>query len=257
MNIVVIIHQVPDTEAVIKPDSNDKSRINEEEIKFILNPYDEYAVEEAIVQADKHDLETVAVCIGPQRAETAIRSALAMGINRAILINDEAAVEADSVTRGTIIAAALKDMDVKMILTGRETIDRNDDSLASVLAEKMGLPHINYATKIEMEGDKVKTDRDIEGGSLEIESTLPAIISCQKGLNDPRYPSLIAIKRAKKKEVKTVTLADLGLEATAPKTVTVNLRDLPPRAEGIKVSGEPAEVVAQCITWMSDKAKII
>jgi len=129
--------------------------------------------------------------------------------------------------------------------------------MAAVLAENLDFPHVNYASKIKVEEDSVTVSRDIEGGSLEINSSFPVVISCQKGLNDPRYPNLIAIKRAKKKEMKEVTLADLGIEIKEPKTKIVNLRTLPPRAEGIKVSGEPEDVVSQCVDWMSNSAKII
>ncbi|MCK5076239.1 MAG: electron transfer flavoprotein subunit beta/FixA family protein [Calditrichia bacterium] len=257
MSVIVVISQVPDTEAVIKPDSANSAKINEDEIKFVLNPYDEYAVEEALVIADNLDMETIAVCIGPSRAETAIRSALAMGINSAIFISDEEAVNADSVSRGKIIAAAVKDLNAKIILTGKETIDWNDDSMAAILAEELDFPHVTYASKIEIENDTITVSRDIEGGSLEINSSFPVVISCQKGLNDPRYPNLIAIKRSKKKEIKAINLTDLGIELNEPKTKIVNLKTLPPRAEGIKVSGEPEEVVSQCVDWMSNNAKII
>jgi len=256
-NVVVMLNHVPDTEAVIKIDGSDTSKIDTEDLKFILNPYDEYAVEEAIEMADELDGESIAICIGDDEAKTTIRYALAMGIDRAVLINEPNAIELDPVSRGKVIAAAIKDLDAKVILTGRETIDLNDDSIATVIAGAMDLPQINYVSKIDFDGDTLKVVRDIEGGNLEINTSFPVILSCQKGLNDPRYPSLIKIKRAKKKEIKEVTLSDLGIDFSSPKVKIIKLNMPPARAQGIKVSGDASETSAKCVSWLSDTAKII
>jgi len=256
-NVAVILNHVPDTEAVIKIDGSDGSKINSEDLKFILNPYDEYAVEEAIEMADELDGESIAICIGDNDAETTIRYALAMGIDRAVLINEPKAIEIDPVNRGKVVAAAIKDLDAKVILTGRETIDLNEDSMATVIAGAMDLPQINYVSKIDFDGDTLKVVRDIEGGSLEVNSSFPVVLSAQKGLNDPRYPSLIKIKRAKKKEIKEVTIADLGVDFSSPKVKVVKLNMPPARAQGIMVNGDAAEVSGKCVSWLSDTAKII
>jgi electron transfer flavoprotein beta subunit len=256
MNVAVILKQVPDTEAVIRVDPANPNAIVEDEIKFVLNPYDEFAVEEALTIAEKTDGETIGVCIGPERAETAIRTALAMGLTRAILISDPEAVAADVVTQGKVLAAALRDADVSMILAGREVIDTQEDALAPSVAEALGYPHILNAGKIQIDQDRVTVQRDIEGASLTIEAMLPAVVSCQKGLNDPRYPTLIAIKRSKMKEIKQMSLAELGVDASAKSTV-VGLRMPPPRAPGVVAEGEPEEVVAQCVKWLADEAKLV
>jgi electron transfer flavoprotein beta subunit len=256
MNVAVILKQVPDTEAVIKVDPINPAAIVEEDIKFVLNPYDEFAVEEALTIAEETGGEAVGVCIGPERSETALRTALAMGLSRAILIPDPEAVMADVVTQGKILAAALRDSDVSLILAGREVIDTQEDALAPSVAEALGYPHVLNAAKIELDQDHVTVLRDIEGGSLRIEAELPAVISCQKGLNDPRYPTLIAIKRSKMKEIKQVNLAELGIDASAKSTV-VALRMPPPRPPGVLVKGEPQEVVAQCLKWLAEEAKLI
>lgn len=260
MNIAVILKQVPDTEAVVRPDPSNPGAILEEDIKFILNTYDEYAVEEALKITEKSGGEVIGVCIGPQRAESAIRSALAMGAHRAVLISEPEAVKADVITQGKILAAAIKGMNASLILCGREAIDTQDDSTAAIVGHCLNIPHVLAASKIDINGDKANVLRDVEGKTLEIEISLPAVISCQKGLNDPRYPTLIAIKRSQKKEIAKVTLAELGIQmgpATQAKCRIVALRMPPPRSEGVKVEGEPEEVVAKCIGWLSNEAKIL
>ena len=256
MNVAVILKQVPDTEAVIKVDPMNPAAIVEEDIKFVLNPYDEFAVEEALTIAEQTAGETLGACIGPERAETALRTALAMGLSRAILISDPDAITADVVTQGKILAAALRDSDVSLILSGREVIDTQEDGLAPSVGEALGYPHVLNAGRIEIADDRVTVLRDIEGGSLRIEAELPAVVSCQKGLNDPRYPTLIAIKRSKMKEIKRMNLAELGVDAS-PKSALIALRTPPPRPPGVLVEGEPEEGVAQCLKWMAEEAKLV
>lgn len=257
MNIAVILQQVPDTEAVVKPHPASPGAIIEEGVKFILNPYDEYAVEEALRITEKDGGEVVGVCIGPARSETAIRMAMAMGMARAVLISDAPAVEADIVTQGGILAAVIKGLSARLVLCGREMIDTQNDAAAALAAHRLGIPHVLAASKINIAGDSATVIRDIEGGSLEIETTLPAVISCQKGLNEPRYPTLIAIKRAKNKEIKKMTLAELGLTAAAPKSRITALRPPQARAAGVKITGSPEEVAGKCLAWLSETAKVI
>lgn len=257
MNVAVILQQVPDTEAVVKPNSASPGAIMEEGVKFILNPYDEYAVEEALRITEKDGGEVVGVCIGPQRCETAIRMAMAMGMARAVLISDAPAVEADIVTQGGILAAAIKGLSARLILCGREMIDTQNDAAAAVVAHRLGIPHVLAASRIEISGDKALVVRNIEGGSLEMETALPAAISCQKGLNEPRYPTLIAIKRAKNKEIKKMTLSELGIAAAPPKSRVTALRPPQARPSGVKVAGSPEEVSGKCLVWLSETAKVI
>ncbi len=257
MNVAVILKRVPDTEATIVVDRSLPTTIVEDEVKFVLNPYDEYAIEEALTIAAEGDGETIGVCIGPEQAETVIRSGLAMGLNRAVLISDPEAVDADIITQCKILAAAIKDLDVSLVLCGREFIDTQDDAMAAAVAQNLDMPHVLNAGKIDLKDDRVTVIRDIEGGALEIEALLPAVISCQKGLNDPRYPTLIAIKRSKRKEIKKVTLSDLGIEIGAPKSRVVALKSPPPRAQGVTATGDPEDVVSQCLTWLADEAKLV
>ncbi|OGR60954.1 MAG: hypothetical protein A2X36_09445 [Elusimicrobia bacterium GWA2_69_24] len=257
MDIAVILRQVPDTEAVLKADPARPGSILETDVKFILNPYDEYAVEEALRITEASGGAAVGFCIGPERSETALLSALAMGLERAVWITEAAAVEADVVTQGRILAAAIKSFNPSLILCGREMIDTAEDALAAVVAQSLDLPHVLNAAKITISGDKAVVHREVEGAALEIETRLPAAISCCKGLNEPRYPTLIAMKRAKHKELKKISLAELGIPAGPAKSRVTELRSPPPRPKGVRVEGEPAQVAARSREWLADVAKVI
>jgi electron transfer flavoprotein beta subunit len=257
MNIVTILKQVPDTEAQVQPDPNQPDKISSHDIKYILNPYDEFAVEEALAISETSDAEVIGVCIGSQDSETAIRTALAMGVDRAILISDPQAVNADIVTMGQILAEAIKPLDASLIFCGREWIDTQDDALAAIVAEYLGIPHVSNVGALSVDPDGITATREMDGGSLEITSSIPAVISCSKDLNEPRYPTLIKIKRAKNKEIKPVTLAELNLQIDSPRSRVKHLLPPPERAAGKKVSGNPETVAAEAAAWLSEEAKII
>ena len=257
MDIAVVIRQVPDTEAVLAPDPARPGAIVEAGVKFVLNPYDEYAVEEAVRIVEKAGGRAVGFCIGPERAEGALRSALAMGLESAVLICEPAAVAADIVGQGRILAAAIKPLKPALVLCGREFIDTAEDALAAVLAQFLDLPHVLNASKLELSADKAVVQRESEGSTLEIEAALPAVVSAAKGLNEPRYPTLMAIKRSKAKEVKRMTLAELGLAPAAPRSRVTALTAPPPRAKGVRVEGDAAAAAAQGLEWLSKTAKVV
>jgi len=259
MDIAVILRQVPDTEAAVKPDPARPGAILETDIKFILNPYDEYAVEEALRITQKLGGSAVGFCVGPERSEAALRTALAMGLERAVWVCEPAAWQADLVTQGRILAAAIKGggFAPSLILCGREMIDTQEDAMAAAVAQALDIPHVLGAAKIELSGDKAVVSREVEGATLEIEATLPAAVSCSKGLNEPRYPTLIAIKRSKNKEIKKATLAELGVAPGPSQSKVLALKSPPPRAKGVRAEGEPAEVTAQGMDWLANTAKVI
>jgi electron transfer flavoprotein beta subunit len=258
MDIAVILRQVPDTEAAVAPDPARPGAILETGVKFVLNPYDEYAVEEAvrIVEAAGGG-SAVGFCIGPERAEGALRSALAMGLERAVFISEPAAVEADVVGQGRILAAAIKALGPSLILCGREFIDTAEDAMAAVVAQFLDLPHVLNASKVVLSADKVTVQREVEGSVIEIEAALPAVVSACKGLNEPRYPTLMAIKRSKGKEIKRLSLSELGLAAAPARSRVTALVVPPPRAKGVRVEGSPAAAAAQGLDWLSKTAKVI
>jgi electron transfer flavoprotein beta subunit len=226
-------------------------------VDCILNPYDEYAVEEALRITEKSGGEAVGFCIGPERSEAAIRTALAMGLSRAVWIAEPAAAEADVITQSRILAAAIKGFSPSLILCGREVIDTQEDALAAATAQFLDIPHVLNASKITISDDKATVLREAEGASLEIEARLPAAISCCKGLNEPRYPTLIAIKRARAKEIKRVSLAELGLQLGPSKSRVAALLAQPPRPKGVRVEGEPAVVAGKGMEWLAGTAKVI
>jgi electron transfer flavoprotein beta subunit len=215
VKIVVCLKQVPDTETKIevKPDG---SGIVEEGIKYIMNPYDEFAVEEALRIREKFAQgEVIIVSLGPPRAQEAIRTALAMGADRAVHLWDDGFTGSDSFVGAKIMARALKDLSFDLILAGKQAVDDDCSQIPQILGELLDIPQVTVVEKLEISEDRKKAlaYRRIEGGAREVvEVELPAIISCEKGLNEPRYASLTGIMTAKKKELKTLCLSELGLD---------------------------------------------
>lgn len=257
MDIAVIVKQTPDTEARITPDASNPTRITSDGVNFILNPYDEFAIEEALKITEATGGDVVCVSIGPESSESALRTALAMGATRAILITNQEAVDADIVTQGKLLAAAIKPFHPDLILCGREWIDLQEDAVAAIVGEFLDLPHVMNASKITLSGNQVTVTREVEGASLEISSPVPAVISCQKGLNEPRYPTLIAIRKSKTKELKMISASELGFSSIATGSRVTHLQQPPPRAQGKIATGDPNLLVAQSIKWLADEANII
>ena len=201
MNIVACVKQVPDTEAQIKV-KPDGSGIEEGGIKWVMNPYDEFAVEEALKLKEKSGGEVTVVSVGPARAMETIRTALAMGADKGIHISDPTLDGADGYTTAAALAAAIKGIPHDIIFCGQRAIDDDSAQVGAILAELLGIPQVTVVTKFELTDGAVKVIRPIEGAQLLIGCPLPALVTAQKGLNEPRYPTLIAIKRAKNKEIK-------------------------------------------------------
>lgn len=264
VNIIVCLKQVPDTESQIKIGSDGKS-IMTDDIKWVMNPYDEFGVEEALRLKEKHGGEVTVVGLGPKRVTESIRTALAMGVDKGILISDEALDGSDSLANAKAIAAAVKDLDYDLIFTGQRGVDDDLGFVGATIAELLGIPQLSLIVKVEMaeDGKSVKVDRPIEGETLIIESTLPALITAQKGLNEPRYASLPGIMKAKKKPLEEKTLADLGLDSAefgegARKLKILELTPPPKRAAGKIVEGEtPQEKAAELAKLLHEEAKVI
>ncbi|MBW2653172.1 MAG: electron transfer flavoprotein subunit beta/FixA family protein [Deltaproteobacteria bacterium] len=216
MNSIVCMKQVPDTEAQIrvKPDG---SGIVDSDIKFVMNPYDEYGVEEALLLKEKFGGTVTIVCLGPERAVEAIRTGLAMGVGKAVHLDDPTFEGGDAFSTAKALAAAIKGMEYDLIFCGKQAIDDDLAQVGPALAEMLGIPQIVVVTKVEVseDGKKAKVNRQIIGGEEIIEVPLPAVLTAQKGLNEPRYASLPGIMKAKKKEIKSVKIADLGLDPNA------------------------------------------
>jgi electron transfer flavoprotein beta subunit len=264
MEIVVCMKQVPDTETKIKVNPEGTGIITEG-IKYVMNPYDEYAVEEALRIREKQGGTVTILCLGPDRATEAIRTALAMGADEANHLNDPAFEGTDSFTTAKILAKALGGMKYDLILTGKQAMDYDASQVFSCLAELLDLPYVSVVVGLEIsaDGKSATAKRETEGGMEEIiEVPLPAVIAAQKGLNEPRYASLPGIMKAKKKEIKKIDLAALGMDAAevgekGSKLKTKNFRLPPERQAGKKLEGEPAETAVQLAKLLRDEAKLI
>jgi len=264
VNIIVCLRQVPDTEAQIKVAPDAKSIVTDD-IKWVMNPYDEYGVEEALKLKEKFGGEVTVVGAGPKRVTESIRTALAMGADKGILISDDAFEGSDSLATAKALAAAIKDLEYDLIFTGQRGVDDDMGVVGAALAEFLGIPQISLAVKVEVaeDGKSIKVNRPVEGQVLVIEASLPALITAQKGLNEPRYASLPGIMKAKKKPLDEKTLADLGLDASefgeaGSKVKILEMTPPPAREAGKIVEGEtPQEKAAELARLLHEEAKII
>ncbi|MBE9572427.1 MAG: electron transfer flavoprotein subunit beta/FixA family protein [Proteobacteria bacterium] len=264
MNIIVCLKQVPDTETQIKVGSDGKS-IATDDIKWVMNPYDEHGVEEALRIKEKFGGEVTVVGLGPKRVTESIRTALAMGADKGMLISDEALEGSDSLAVAKALAAAIKELDYDLIFSGQRGVDDDMGVVGANIAELLDIPQLSVIDKVEVaeDGKSVKVNRPIEGSTLVIESPLPALITTQKGLNEPRYASLPGIMKAKKKPFDEKTLSDLGLDAAefgegARKVKVLEITPPPAREAGKIVEGEtPQEKAAGLAKLLHDEAKVI
>ncbi|MBW1977584.1 MAG: electron transfer flavoprotein subunit beta/FixA family protein [Deltaproteobacteria bacterium] len=256
--------QVPDTETQIRI-APDGQSIVKDDIKWVMNPYDEFGVEEALRIKEKFGGEVTIVSLGPKRVTESIRTALAMGADKGVLINDPSAEDSDALATARALAAVIKDMEYDLIFTGQRGVDDDMGLVGASVAEILGIPQLSVITKVEVseDGTSVKVERPVEGQTLTIESPLPALITAQKGLNEPRYASLPGIMKAKKKPLEEKTLADLGLDASqfgkeARKLKVLELTPPPQRQAGKIIDGEtPEEKAAELARVLHEEAKVI
>ena len=256
MNIIACVKQVPDTETLIKV-KPDGSGIDETGIKWVMNPYDEFGVEESLKLKEKFGGDVTIVSVGPARALETIRTALAMGADKGIHINDPALEGADAYSIAAALAAAIKGIPHDIIFCGQRAIDDDAGQVGSVLAELLGIPQVTFVTKLDVEGAAIKVVRPIEGAQLLIQSSLPCVVTAQKGLNEPRYASLPGIMKAKKKPVDVKDAAGLGI-TVAPKAKVAKTLPPPARPPGKIICGEePAEKARELAKLLREEAKVI
>ncbi|PFP29230.1 electron transfer flavoprotein subunit beta [Bacillus sp. AFS073361] len=208
MNIVVILKQTFDTEEKIIIENGEVVNDN---AQLIINPYDEYAVEEAVKLKDLHGGEVTVITLGRSEAESALRTALAMGADNAVLIENEDDLSLDEQGVAKILAAAIKERDFDIILGGNMSVDNGASQVGPRIAEELGIAHVATITKLEIKDSFVKVERDVEGDLEIIESALPILVTAQQGLNEPRYPSLPGIMKAKKKTLERLDIEDLDI----------------------------------------------
>jgi electron transfer flavoprotein beta subunit len=260
MKIVVAVKQVPDTATQVKISGGDPKAIDTAGITWIVSPYDEFAVEEALrIKEKRGQGEVVAVSLGPDRVKEALRSALAMGCDRAVHVNDPALANADTLLTAQALAAVIKQEQPALVICGRQAIDDDMGAVAAQIAELLGWPAASWIMEEAVDGDgkTIRIGRQVEGGLEIFELPLPAVVSAQKGLNEPRYPTLKGIMGAKKKEIKDVKAADLGITAGAPQLAVKNLEALPPRPPGRVIAGEVKDAVKELVRALREEAKAI
>lgn len=254
MNILAIIKQTFDTEEKI---SIQNGQINENGVEFIINPYDEYAIEEAVKLKEEKGGEVTVLTVGPSRAESALRTALAMGADKAIIVEDDS-VLGDEFTISKVLGAVIKNRSFDLILGGNMSIDNGAGQVGPRLAEEIGIPYVTTITKLDIQGSKATVVRDVEGNSEVIELPLPFLATAQQGLNEPRYPSLPGIMKAKKKPIERLTAADLEMDLNDIKEKTVIVDQyLPPKKEAGRVlSGDLDGQVEELVQLLRNEVKV-
>jgi electron transfer flavoprotein beta subunit len=258
MKIVVCVKQVPDTESRIKI-SADSRGITENELNWVVSPYDEFAIEEALRIKEAKGGEVVLVSVGPDRAQSALRNGLAMGADSAIHLKDPLFDALDVHGTAWALAAAIKPLGPDLILTGQQGVGTDNAQVPGLLAEILDLPQVTMAVKVEIGDGKATVKREIEGATETWETTLPAVISAQKGLNEPRYASLKGIMAAKKKPIQVTDAATAGLKADdlKPKTRVVSM-ELPAARSAVKmIEGDADTQVKELLRLLHDEAKVL
>jgi electron transfer flavoprotein beta subunit len=257
MNIYVCIKQVPDTETKIKL-TGDNSWIDTTGVKWIMSPYDEFAVEEALRLKEKNAGSTVTVLsAGPARVVETIRTALAMGADNGVHV--ELPESADNNMAAKALAGALKkEAKVDIVYSGKEAIDDGAAQVSQLAAEYFGIPAVTVVAQVEYGAGSVKCKREIEGGAFEmVEAPMPVWIAAQKGMNEPRYASLPNIMKAKKKEVKALKMADVGVSEADQKIRYKNFQLPPPKQAGRKIAGDPATQAKELVRLLHEEAKVV
>jgi electron transfer flavoprotein beta subunit len=235
MKIAVCVKQVPEGTRRIDPETKRLDRSGE----GALNPFDAHAVEEALRLKDAvGEGEIVLVSMGPAKAQDALRKALAMGADRAVLVSDEAVAGADLVATGSVLAKALERESADLILFGQQAGDSDGAVLPAAVADRLRLPVVSQAAEVTHADGKLTVKRQTEFGYDVIEAPLPAVIAVSDAINEPRYPSLKGIMGAKSKPQETVSLGDLGLDAPASHTEVCALNDPPARGDSRKIEGD-------------------
>jgi electron transfer flavoprotein beta subunit len=265
VNIVVLLKQTPDTESVIRISSDGKSIVTDD-LKWIINPYDEFAVEAALRLKEKHGGTVIIVSWGPQRVVESIRTALAMGADSGVLIDDPALENSDGLGVAKALTAVVQELKPDVILCGSRAVDYDQAQRGAMVAEFLGWPHVALAVALECDGNKVTADRPIEGGKVTVEADLPVLVTLggSHAVWSPRYASLPGIMKAKKKPLTVKKLADLGVDgsefgAEAAKIRITSLEMPPERASGRVIDGNLDTVgkARELVRALHEEAKVI
>ncbi len=242
MNIVVCVKQVPDTWAERTLREED-SLLDRASVDGVINELDEYAIEEGLRQAEAHGGEVTILSMGPGKTSESIRKALSMGADKAIHLVDDALAGSDALATSLALATVLQRTGFDLVILGAESTDARMGVMAAMLAERLGVPQLSLASKVEIDGSAITVHRQTDYGYAEVSAGLPAVISVVEKINEPRYPSFKGIMAAKKKPVETLSLADAGIDPAqvglaAAATEVISFRNRPPRQAGTVVKDE-------------------
>jgi electron transfer flavoprotein beta subunit len=251
MNIVVLVKQVPDTETTRTLKSDDKT-LDRAAADGVLNELDEYAIEEGLRIKEAHGGEVTVLTMGPDKATDTIRKALSMGADKAVHLTDDALVGSDALQTSYAIQQVLGRTGFDLVILGSESTDARTGVVAAMLAERLGVPQLSLANKVEIDGSAIKIQRQTDYGYDKVEATLPAVVSVVEKINEPRYPSFKGIMAAKKKPVDTLGVADAGIDAAKvglanAATEVIEFTEAPPRTQGqiVKDEGEGGVAAAE------------
>jgi electron transfer flavoprotein beta subunit len=248
MKLAVCINHVPDTAAKINV-AADRINIDKTGVTYVINPYDEFAIEECLRLKEKNGGDVTAISLGGDAHKESLRKALAMGVDKAVLLKDDSVRDSFAVARG--LADYLKEISPDVVFCGKQSVDYDDGAVGVMVAEMLGLPSVSVVVKLDVAGGKAIAEREIEGGREVVETTLPAVFTAQKGLNEPRYPSLKGIMAAKSKPIE-----ERPLTAPAAKAALVQMQKPAAKPAG-RIVGIDASAVPELVRLLHEEAKVI
>ncbi len=258
MRIVVCVKYVPDTAIKVKIGA-DKKSVDLTDVAFVVNPYDEFAVEESLQIKERLGGEVVVVGVGGERALAGLRTCLAMGADSAVIIRNESLESGDSLIIGSALARICRELRPDVIFFGKHAIGIDNGQVPAVVADLLDLPQVSVVVKLEIHDRRFVAEREIEGAHEMMEGSLPAVFTAQKGLNTPRYASLKGIMAAKKKEIRVLSLESLEFspDDLRPSVVIEEISLPPPRPSGKILKGDVSETVPQLVRLLHEEAKVI
>ncbi len=249
MKISVCVKRVPATTTRVAV--GDNNRIDPSGVEFVLNPYDELAVEQALQVKEAGEGTVSAFCFGTSDSQKELRTVLAKGADDVTLLQNDDAPHADGATTAKVLADALRDGGYDLVFFGKQAVDRDQHGVGPAVATMLGIPCITEAITFELQGDKVVCEREVEGGRETVEAPLPCAVTCMKGLNEPRIASLKGIMAAKRKPLNTV---DVALDGAAVEVVEMSM---PPERPAGRIVGEGAAAVPELVAALRDEAKVL
>ena len=256
LKIIACIKQVPDSEAKVKAENG---QVTWGEAPLVINPFDEYAVEGALLTKEANGGTVTALCIGPESAKDALKHALAMGADEAVLVSDPALNEIDSVGAARVLAAAIKKIGgADMIVFGRQTLDNGSGLTTAQVARVLGLPLLGLAGQIKVQDGNVTIDRVTEEGRQTVTAKMPVVLSVVQSIGEPRYPSFMGIRKASKANIPVWTLGDLGMDAPATVVRRTELMNPPVNETKVEmIAGETPEAIAEALVQKIIAEKVL